>query len=120
MNRAVWCVAAAVVTSWACGGGTPTTPAVNLRPEATAESATVSGWVYMRADGDPALPGALVEVEDGTGSYHAAVTNEDGFYELTVRAGSIAIAASKEGFEAKSWEFSLLKDTVLNFGLEPK
>jgi hypothetical protein len=117
--KQVVCVAAIVMTSWACGDGVPTTPASNLQPsEGSAEFAKVSGWVYMNAEGgNPPLVEAFVEATDGRGSYHSTLTNEDGFYELTVRPGTLAIAASKEGFEAKSWQFSLLKDTVLNFGL---
>ena len=117
MNRATYCVAAIVLISWGCGS-VPDAPTSPLQPpDAVTELATVSGWVYARALTDPPLANALVEVKEAGGAEHTALTDDQGFYELTARAGPISITASKEGYEAKAWEFSLLKDTVLNFGL---
>ena len=115
MNRATYCVAVMVMISWGCGS-VPDAPTSPL-PDAVTESATVSGWVYARTLTDPPLANALVEAKDAAGAEHTALTNDQGFYELTARAGPISITASKEGYEAKALEFSLLKDTVLNFGL---
>lgn len=119
MHRFLSCVAALVVTSWGCNGSVPIAPTGTLQPpEGVAEFATVSGWVYARVETQNApLADALIEVRESGGSERIALTNADGFYELTVRAGAISITASKEGYEAKTWQFSLLKDTALNFGL---
>jgi hypothetical protein len=115
------CIVAILLTSWACGGDAPTAPPDLLQPpDAAAEFATVSGWVYARALGDPPLADALVELREADGSARVVRTDRLGFYKLTVRPGDVSIAASKESYETKAWEFSLLKDTVLNFGLTPK
>ncbi len=117
MNRATYCLAVIVLISWGCGS-VPDSPTSPLQPpDAATEFATVSGWVYGRAVTDPPLANALVEVKEAGGAQHTALTNDQGFYELTARAGPISITASKEGYEAKAWQFSLLNDTVLNFGL---
>ena len=117
MNRATYYLAVIALISWGCGS-VPDVPTSPLQPpDAAAELATVSGWVYARALTDPPLVNALVKVKEAGGAEHTALTDDQGFYELTARAGPISITASKEGYEAKAWEFSLLKDTVLNFGL---
>jgi hypothetical protein len=85
-----------------------------------APSAKVSGWVYQEALwGDPPLAETLITVAYADGSERTTVSDADGFYELSVRAGAIWITAFKEGYEAKTWQFRLSNDTVLNFGLVP-
>lgn len=116
--KRVACGAVLVLASWACGYGVPTAPTDSPQlPGTTLEFATVSGWVYARALGDPPLPRAVVAITQGDGVERATVTDSQGFYTLVARAGTISIAASKDGYETKAWEFSLLSDTVLNFGL---
>ena len=87
----------------------------------TAESATLTGQVYARVDwGDPPLAHVVIDVKTADGSDKSTITDDDGFYELVVRPGVISITASSDGYEAKTWELTLLRDTVLNFGLTPK
>ena len=122
MQRLLCCVVALVLTSSGCADRLPLAP-VDIRqlPEAaTVPSPKVSGWVYLQAGwGDPPLAETLITVTDSDGSERTTVSDAGGFYELSVRAGAISITAFKEGYEAKTWEFSLLKDTVLNFSLAP-
>jgi hypothetical protein len=115
------CSAVLVLATWACGDRVPTAPTDPPQPpDAPLGFATVSGWVYGRALGDPPLVRALVALTGTDGVEHLTVTDSQGFYKLSARAGTIAIAASKEGYETKAWEFPLLNDTVLNFGLTAK
>jgi hypothetical protein len=67
--------------------------------------------------GEPSLSGALILVRDADGFERAAVTDGNGFYELSMRPGVVTVSASKEGYEGKTRRFSLSEDTVLNFGL---
>jgi hypothetical protein len=89
-------------------------------PAAAAELATVSGQIYLDVDwGEPPIEGATIEVIADNGSTNSALSDEDGFYAIAVRPGNISITASKEGYEAKTWQLTLLNDTVLNFRLTP-
>jgi hypothetical protein len=121
MKRFACCLTAVVMSSSTCSGRSPVEPGVQQPPEAVSQFATVNGWVYGRGEGaDPPIAGALIEVKEADGSEKSTLTDEDGFYELAVRAGNVSITASKEGYEAKTWQLTLLKDTVLNFGLALK
>lgn len=121
MKRLGFCVLAVMLSGTACGGGSPVAPDTQQPPEPAVEFATISGRVYARVDwGDPLLAESLVEVKQADGSAKTTLTDAEGFYEVSARAGTISITASKEGYEAKTWELTLLKDTVLNFGLTPK
>jgi len=118
MSRLQWLIGAVVVLSWGCGADAPLAPAAQ---QPIVESALLSGWVYARAESeDPALASALIEVVEGDGTASRVLTNDGGYYEVAIRPGTVSVTASKEGYEAKTWELGLLKDTVLNFGLAPK
>jgi hypothetical protein len=121
MQRLLCCVVALVLTSLGCADRSPLAPAdARQGPKAAAAAAKVSGWVYQQVVwGDPPLAETLITVTHSDGSERTTVSDGSGFYELSVPAGTISITAFKEGYEAKTWEFSLLKDTVLNFGLVP-
>lgn len=122
MNRLACCVAAIVLTNSGCGDRVPLVPtSPQPSPEVAAEFATLNGRVYARVDwGDPLLADVIVGIKGADGSDTSTVSDADGFYEVVVRPGAISITASKEGYETKTWELTLLKDTVLNFGLTPK
>lgn len=122
-NRAMkrLCVLAVILAGPACGGRSPVAPDTQQRPEPAVEFATISGRVYAQVDwGDPLLAESVIAVKQADGSEKTTLTDAEGFYEVATRAGAISITASKEGYEAKTWELTLLKDTVLNFGLTPK
>lgn len=70
--------------------------------------------------GDPPIPDAVISVTDADGSIKTVSSDENGFYQILVRPGDVSITASKEGYEARTWQLTLLKDLVLNFGLIPR
>lgn len=100
----------------------PTVPRVTQPPsEPAAELATIRGQVYADVTwGNPPIEDAVIEVVEADGAIKTAFTDEDGFYTISARPGDVSITAAKEGYEAKTWELSLSKDTVLNFGLVPR
>ena len=102
-----------------CGGGSPLAPA-EASPAPVAERVTVSGQVYVDATwGEPPIADVSIRVtRDGEESMVA--TNREGFYRISVKPGTLSIAASKEGYETKAWSLVLSNDTVLNFSLTPK
>lgn len=106
---------------WGCGGSLTAPDAVPQRPSVSADLATISGQVY---DGsDPVygpIAGALVKVTAGDGSGTVVTADEQGFYRASIVRGSVTITASKDGYEAKQWQFDLLNDVVLNFSLSPQ
>ena len=121
MPRLLCCAVIGLMVS-GCADHVPLAPtSPQPSPGVTAESATLTGQVYARVDwGDPPLADVLIEVKRVDGSDTTTVSDEDGFYELVVQPGALSITASRDGYEAKTWELTLLKDTVLNFGLTPR
>ena len=125
MTHTLWRCASLTAATLACCDctawitrGPDAIPLVSL---GVVEHATISGWVYESSPaGDPALPDALVEVVQATDSRqdneHVAA---DGSYRMSVQRGWVTITTSKEGYESTTWHFTVLQDTVLNFGLEP-
>ncbi len=76
---------------------------------------TVNGYVEDASSGER-LPGATVSVpERGIGS----VTNQYGFYSLTVRFDSLTLAFSYLGYETATYALSLPADTTLDVALAP-
>jgi Carboxypeptidase regulatory-like domain len=102
-----------------CGSQSPLAPE-DVSPTAGGARVTVSGQVYVNATGaEPPIANASITVKrDGSASI--ATTDANGFYSFSVASGNVSIAASKEGYESKSWQLVLRDDTVLNFSLTPK
>ena len=76
---------------------------------------TVNGYVEDASSGER-LPGATVSVPElGIGS----VTNQYGFYSLTVRLDSLTLAFSYLGYETATYALSLPADTTLDVALAP-
>ena len=91
-----------------------------LAPEASA-SATISGWVYASVSwADPPVPDAHIEVHAADGSNTTTVSDLRGFYEVSVRPGTVVITTSKEGYDETTYQVMLLTDTTLNFFLDPR
>jgi hypothetical protein len=109
---------AAVVVSAAClgcGGSSP------ISPDASAQYATVSGWVYEAgAAGEPPVADATIEVTRTDGSIETTRATGEGWYAVSARTGVVTMVASKEGYESKTVRFSLWADTTLNFRMNPR
>jgi hypothetical protein len=105
---------------WGCGGSLTAPDPIQQRPEPAADVATISGRIYASGPVQPPIGDATVEVNEADGSSATVVTDADGFYRISARRGSVTITASKDGYEAKQWQFDLLNDTVLNFSLNPR
>lgn len=98
------------------GGGSVGVP-VHAQDTGRAQSLprTVNGYVEDASSGER-LPGATVSVPAlGIG----AVTNQYGFYSLTVRLDSLTLAFSYLGYEAATYPLSLPADTTLDVALAP-
>lgn len=114
------CLVAVILTATGCGRSplAPDVPEPQRSP--AAELATISGWVYASVEwADPALPDALVEIHAADGSQTATLSDANGFYEVSVRPGTISVTSSKEGHGTKTCEVRLVTNTVLNFFLDP-
>ncbi|PWV48848.1 TonB-dependent receptor [Chitinophaga sp. S165] len=74
---------------------------------------TISGTIKSKAKGET-LIGATVRVSGGGGT----VTNEYGFYSITLTDGKHKLEYSSMGLQTGQLEFVLRKDTVINLSLE--
>ncbi|MEJ8801617.1 TonB-dependent receptor [Pontibacter sp. H249] len=82
---------------------------------AAAQNNTLSGYVRAAATGE-ALIGATVAIPGaGTGT----ITNESGFYTLSLPAGSYTLKASYIGYNDFSSNISVTGNQTLNIVLEP-
>ena len=113
VNRPACCFLV-IILAVGCSGRSP------LAPEVTS-SARVSGWVYASVDwADPPVPNAHIEVHAADGSTVTTVSDLRGFYEVSVPVGNVMITTSKEGYETRTYEGTLLTHTTLNFFLQPE
>jgi len=78
-----------------------------------AQKVTIGGVVKSRADGETVI-GATVKAD----STAATLTNEYGFYSLTVPAGHYVLEISSVGMQTISMPLTLSKDTTLNVKME--
>ena len=101
----------------ACGGGLSAPSAIQQPSAPAIEVAVITGHVYANAVGHLPIASARVEVNAADGSSTSVASDAAGAYRISVRRGSVTITASREGYEAKQWQFDLLNDTVLNFSL---
>jgi hypothetical protein len=103
------------------GSGTGCSSSVPTTPTTPTLDFTVSGYVYgqhMENGGEPLIADAVITARDVDGRESNAVTDATGFYAVRVRSGAVSIGASKAGYDASlAQEFTLSRDTVLNFSL---
>ena len=74
---------------------------------------TVSGYMTDTASGESLISATLLDRISGQG----AVTNNYGFYTLTLPAGEVSLEYSYTGYETVVKEFRLTRDTVIHVGL---
>lgn len=79
----------------------------------SAQTATISG--YIRDENGESLVGATAfQTESGKGS----VSNQNGFYGLTLPTGEVDLQYSFIGFEKKTVHIHLRHDTIINIALQ--
>ena len=109
------------LAAFGCGGSLTAPTAIEQRTEPAADIATISGQIYSSVGPIYASIGSVeIDVNEADGSSRTVVTDSNGVYQISVRRGSVTITASKDGYEAKQWQFDLLNDVVLNFSLSPQ
>ena len=75
---------------------------------------TVSGYMTDAASGESLISAALLERGSGLGT----VTNNFGFYTLTLPAGEVFLEYSYTGYETVRNTFNLTRDTVIHTKLQ--
>ena len=85
-------------------------------PCAYAQKHTVSGYLTDRPSGESFIGAAAVDRISGQG----AVSNNYGFYTLTLPEGDISLEYSCLGSRTVRMDFRLERDTVINVAFEPQ
>ena len=83
--------------------------------ETAAQKHTVSGYMTDAASGETLISAALLEEGSGTGT----VTNNFGFYTLTLPSGDVSLTYSYIGYEPVHMQFRLVRDTVIRVAMQP-
>ena len=83
-------------------------------PEAGAQKYTVSGYLTDAASGESLISAALLERNSGMGT----VSNNYGYYTLTLPAGDAALEYSYLGYTSRELSFRLTRDTVIHIALK--
>ena len=77
--------------------------------------ATVSGYIRENATGETLIGAGVVDTRQSVAA--GAVTNDYGFYTLTVPVGKTVLSYSYVGCKTESISIDLVRDTVLNISL---
>ncbi|MBQ1672892.1 MAG: TonB-dependent receptor plug domain-containing protein, partial [Bacteroidales bacterium] len=83
--------------------------------QAAAQKCTVSGYLTDAESGESLISAALVERTRGLG----AVSNNYGYYTLTLPAGDVSLDYSYIGYESVTMSLRLVRDTVIHIALKP-
>ena len=78
-----------------------------------AQNYTISGYITDRTTGETLLSATVFERISGKGS----ITNNYGYYSLTLPAGEVSLDYSYVGFQTEERSFTLHNDTVLPISL---
>ena len=76
---------------------------------------TVSGFMTDASSGESLIGAAVLEQGSGLGT----VTNNYGYYTLTLPAGEVGLSFSYIGYMAEEMDFRLTRDTVINVAFQP-
>ena len=76
---------------------------------------TISGYMTDASSGESLINAALVERGSGQGT----VTNNYGFYTLTLPSGEVDLSFSYIGYETVDMRFRLTRDTVIHMAFKP-
>lgn len=80
------------------------------------QSFTIRGYVTDQANGERLLNANIFEKK----VFRGTITNNFGFYSLTLPKGNYSIACSFVGYQTQLLEIDLKKDTVIDFKLAAK
>lgn len=119
MARALCALVLLTLSSAACGRkSSPVGPSPTPEPTPpVAVSYAVSGVVSGESDGD-LVPGARVEIVDGTSVARTILTDEAGRYRLAdLPSGAYTLRASATDFQPSSSSFTLNADRTVDFVL---
>ena len=83
--------------------------------DAVAQKYTVSGYLTDAASGESLISAALLDRTSGQGT----VSNNYGYYTLTLPAGELSLEYSYIGYETVTMSFRLTRDTVIQVALQP-
>ena len=78
-----------------------------------AQSHTISGYITDASSSEQLISAHVYDFENGSGT----VSNNFGFYSLTLPEGTVNLRASYIGFGDVNTTFELTKDTTINFNL---
>ena len=79
----------------------------------SAQSFTISGYIEDKSSGEKLISANLFDDVSVSGT----VSNNFGFYSITLPQGDVQLTASYIGFQSIESSFELKKDTTLNFAL---
>lgn len=80
-----------------------------------AASVTISGYIYDDKSGETLISSSVFDTKSGKGT----VSNNFGFYSLTIPDGEVELRYSYVGYVAQVHKFKLTKDTAINIRLIP-
>ncbi len=79
-----------------------------------AQDYNLSGYIREEATGENLINANIYD----TGTLTGTISNEYGFYSLSLTAGKHTIVFSYIGYEKKTIEINIAKDTTINIGLK--
>ncbi|MHB9056104.1 MAG: TonB-dependent receptor [Paludibacteraceae bacterium] len=79
-----------------------------------AQNYTISGYIADKSSGETLLNASVFENQSGKGT----VSNNYGYYTITLNSGNVSLDYSYVGYSPETKEFLLTKDTTINIKLD--